>query len=89
MKINIEFYKESIDHINNIVSQYEDDLERFKSICDEIFDDNWYGFRTDMSLKSLSNMIYQFSSGEMTRLFGNTASVVEDYIEDMAREDKL
>ena len=86
MKVSDNFYTLANDSINTIVGEFENDLNSFKALADEVLSENNFGVCSQIALKGYSDDVYSTMSGMLTDLCADMAAVTEDFI-NMVNED--
>ncbi len=89
MKINLDFYEAANVALNSLVAEFEEELSKFKQICDAILEENRFGKSTETALATLSSKIYKYSSEELSSILANIVGITEGYCTSMDGQDEL
>lgn len=89
MKVNDNFYKSANDAVNKIVEEFENDLNSFKVLADEVLIENNFGMFSQIVMKSYSDNVYSAMSGMLTDLCAAMTAVTEDFINTVNGDDNF
>lgn len=89
MKVNDNFYTSANDFINQIIEAFENDLDSFQALADEVLMENNFGLFSQIVMKGYSDDLYSAMSGKLTDLFADMTAVTEDFINTVNEDDKF
>ena len=89
MKVNDNFYTSANDSLNKIVEEFENDLESFKALADEVLMENNFGMFSQIVMKGYSDDVYSALSGKLTSLCADMTAVTEDFINTVNGDDNF
>lgn len=89
MKVKDNFYTSANDSVNQIIEEFENDLNSFKAVADEVLIENYFGMFSQIVIKGYSDDLYSAMSGKLTDLFAGMTEVTEDFINTVNEDDKF
>ena len=88
MKINDNFYTSTNDFVNQTIEKFQNDLDSFKALADEVLMENNFGMFSQIVMKGYSDDLYSAMSGKLTDLFADMTAVTENFINTVNEDDK-
>lgn len=89
MKINDNFYTSTNDFVNQTIEKFQNDLDSFKALADEVLMENNFGMFSQIVMKGYSDDLYSAMSGKLTDLFADMTAVTENFINTVNEDDKF
>lgn len=89
MKVKDNFYTSANDSVNQIIEEFENDLNSFKAVADEVLMENNFGLFSQIVMKGYSDDLYSAMSGKLTDLFADMTAVTEDFTSTVNEDDKF
>ena len=88
-KVDEEYYCNACDYLATQATKLEADLEAFKTTCDGLFNDNYYGDNVQTALKSRYTVFYQTLIGKLNAFTTSVSSTTSDFLDSIETDDVL
>ncbi len=89
MRVDDNFYTSANDSVNQIIEEFENDLNSFKALAEEVLIENNFGMFSQTVMNYYSNDLYSTMSGKLADLFANMTAVTEDFINTVNGDDNF
>ncbi len=87
--VDEEYYTSVIELYKNQIAKIEQELDQFKTICENIYVSNDFGTRLQEVMQEIYCNVYMLTSGKLTELMAEIEDITSQFIEDVICKDKF
>lgn len=89
LRVDNEYYTNAFDFYNGKAKQIDEQIEKFKLICDTLFSNVNFGVQLDNILAGKATMFVGQAKDALQRLMNRVATCTEDFLDGVENNDSL